>query len=292
VQYQWPQPGERWTWQQVAERARQAEQVLVIVNTRADALKALQALEDPAALHLSTSMCGVHRRVVLQEVRRRLDVKEPCRLVSTQLIEAGVDVDFPLVLRAIGPFDSITQAAGRCNREGQLPLGTTIIFDPAEGGLPPGPYRVGTGITKALLGEGPVDGADLAVYRRYFEMLYRCVNRDEPLVQEARRNLDYPEVATRFRMIGETTPIIVPYTHPEKPAQLADLLQALQSQQGQARAIVRQLQPYMVSVRAKDLKKALAQKRVIEIMPDVYLWVETYDPVSGIAIGKQGDDLP
>ena len=287
VQYQWPAPGERWTWQQVAERARQAEQALVIVNTRADAVKVLQVMEDPVALHLSTSMCGAHRRIVLQEVRRRLKAGEPCRLVSTQLIEAGVDVDFPLVLRAIGPFDSIAQAAGRCNREGSPLLGTVIVFDPVDGSLPPGPYRTGTGITRMLLKEGIVDSADLTVYQRYFEQYYRSINRDEPQVQEVRRSLDYPEVARRFRMIQqEMTPVVVPYQHPEKPTQFADLLQAFQLQQGQTRDLMRQLQPYMVSVRANDLEKALAQRRVEEIMPGVYRWLEPYHPVFGLVIEK------
>lgn len=290
VQYQWPRPGECWTWQQVADRACQAEQVLVIVNTRADAVSVLQALEDPAALHLSTSMCGAHRRVVLQEVRRRLDAGAPCRLVSTQLIEAGVDVDFPLVLRTIGPFDSIAQAAGRCNREGLLPLlGTVIVFDPIEGSLPPGPYRTGTGITRMLLTEGSIDSADLALYRRYFEQYYRSVSRDEPGVQAARRILDYPEVALRFQMIQEeTVPVIVPYSHPEKPTQLADLLQALQLQQGQPREIVRQLQPYVVALRMKAVEKAAAHQLVTELLPGLWSWlrVETYDPVYGLVIEK------
>jgi CRISPR-associated endonuclease/helicase Cas3 len=164
------------------------------------------------------------------------------------------------------------------------------VFDPAEGSLPPGPYRTGTGITKALLKDGSVDSADLAIYQRYFEQYYRSTSRDEPQVQEVRRILDYPEVAARFHMIQEeTTPIIVPYSHPEKPTQFADLLQALQNQQGQVRDILRQLQPYMVSVRSKDLEKALAQELVVEIMPGVYQWVRLYDPVYGIVIDRQGN---
>src|SRR5206468_2934504 len=91
VHYQRPQAGETWTWEQVVEEMRNAAQVLAVVNTKGDALALLDALQDPEALHLSTLLCGAHRRDVLREVKRRLDHGHPCRLVSTQVVEAGVD---------------------------------------------------------------------------------------------------------------------------------------------------------------------------------------------------------
>src|SRR5205823_12528509 len=131
---------------------RGATQGMVVVNTKADALELLDALGDPDALHLSTLLCAAHRRAALTEVRRRLDAGEPCRLVATQVVEAGVDLDFPLVLRALGPLDRIVQAAGRANREGKRHQGgTVIVFFPQDGGVPPGPYKTGTDITRILL---------------------------------------------------------------------------------------------------------------------------------------------
>jgi CRISPR-associated endonuclease/helicase Cas3 len=288
VQYHWPQPGERWSWEDVAHRVRQAEQVLVIVNTRADAVTLLQLLSDIDVCHLSTSLCGAHRRVVLQDVRTRLKAGSPCRLIATQLIEAGVDVDFPLVLRALGPLDSIVQAAGRCNREGRLQQGTVIIFEPKEGSLPPGPYRIGTATTKGFLAEGPLDSTDLSLYRRYFERYYRRVNRDEPQVQAVRRLLDYPAIASRFRMIQEETfPVVVPYQHPEKPTEQADLLCELQQRQSSPREILRRLQPYMVNVRAHHLTRLCDLKLVEEILPGLMVWQGTYDDLYGLGRGKK-----
>src|SRR5690606_11092023 len=120
-------------------------------NTIADALALLNALDDPDALHLSTLLCGAHRRDVLMMVRQRLESGEPCRLVATQVVEAGVDIDFPLVLRALGPLDRIVQAAGRCNRSGRLERGRVVIFQPAEGGAPRGAYHTGTDLTAIIL---------------------------------------------------------------------------------------------------------------------------------------------
>ena len=124
VEYQLPRGGETWTWEEVADRVRAEQHILVIVNTRRDAIELIDTLtpddsfeeeDDPTLFHLSTRLCSAHRKAVLEEVRLRLKTGEPCRLIATQVIEAGVDVDFPLVMRALGPLDSIVQAAGRAN---------------------------------------------------------------------------------------------------------------------------------------------------------------------------------
>lgn len=283
VQYRWPRPGEQWTWDEVANVVRHTEQVLVIVNTRADALALIRILSDIEVLHLSTSLCGAHRRVVLQDVRARLQARVPCRLIATQLVEAGVDVDFPVVLRALGPLDNIIQAAGRCNREGLLEAGTMIIFDPKDGTLPPGSYRVGTSITRGLLAEGPLDTSDLTLARRYFERYYRSVNRDEPDVQVARRVLDYPETALRFRMINEdTVPVVVPYQHPDHSTVCANLLSALQQQQGSPRDVLRRLQPYIVNVPARHLMKLSDPTHAEEVIPGLYVWYGSYSTLLGL----------
>jgi CRISPR-associated endonuclease/helicase Cas3 len=296
VHYLWPQQGEKWTWQQVADRIGEEQQVLTIVNTRKDALKVLDALKlpnelnDPSVLHLSTYLCGAHRRVVLQEVRRRLKAGEPCRLISTQVIEAGVDIDFPLVLRAIGPLDRIAQAAGRCNREGKLSAGLVIVFDPVEGGMPSGPYKIGTQTTRALLADSTIDLDDPSVYLDYFERFYRYLNLDEYEVQAVRKSFDYPKVAEIFRLItDDTTPVVVSYNVPGESGIVEYLLDGLQNRSIHTRDYLCSLQPYMVNLRPKELAYAQQHGLVVEILPGLWLWQGRYDAVRGIVSDSMPD---
>jgi CRISPR-associated endonuclease/helicase Cas3 len=133
-------PG-RTTDAEIAQRFAEQPRMLCIVNSRRHAGGLFDLLKaDPrtseGARHLTTLMCPVHRRAVLADVRRRLEDGLPVRLIATSLIEAGVDVDFPEVWRAVAGLDSIAQAAGRCNREGRLERGRAVVFEPAEGAAP------------------------------------------------------------------------------------------------------------------------------------------------------------
>jgi CRISPR-associated endonuclease/helicase Cas3 len=124
---------------EVAEKLRLYEQVLCIVNTRQQALDIFNGLpESEENIHLSALMHPAHRTEKLEEIRRRLKPENslPCRVISTQLIEAGVDVDFPVVYRAAAGIDSIAQAAGRCNRNGlsKTPCPVSIFSFPEDGG--------------------------------------------------------------------------------------------------------------------------------------------------------------
>ena len=106
-------------WDALADRLNEREQVLCIVNSRKNAQQVFERFEGEGCFHLSTLMTPKHRRAVLKEIRECLKNKRPCRVVSTSLIEAGVDVDFPFVFREEAGLDAMLQAAGRCNREGK-----------------------------------------------------------------------------------------------------------------------------------------------------------------------------
>lgn len=271
------------SWEEVADRMCGERQALAIVNTKRDALALLDALAaagaDEGVLHLSTLLCGAHRRDVLAEVRRRLDSGEPCLLVSTQVVEAGVDIDFPVVLRAIGPLDAIVQAAGRCNRHGRQDRGSVTLFDPAEPTPLPVTYRQPTQeARKALRSGGRPD--DRAVLRRYYEELLTLVEPDGAGIQPLREAFDFPGVARAFRMIDPTVPIVVRYGDAVQRERIDLLIERLResSRAGHgARGALRELQPYIVQLFEGQLRQF--ESRVSEIAPGVFEWLGDYDGV-------------
>jgi CRISPR-associated endonuclease/helicase Cas3 len=272
------------SWGDIANEMRSEEQVLAIVNTKKDALALLAALDDSEALHLSTLLCGLHRQDVIEKVRLRLGKDEPCRLVSTQVVEAGVDLDFPLVLRAMGPLDSIIQSAGRCNREGLLERGRVVVFKPEGGGLPPGPYRTATDITAAMLRGGAIDPDDPATAREYLARVYNTAHTDREGIQALRARFEYPEVAQRFRMIDDDTESVVVTSYgPARERTLARrLLDNLKQGAPNARSLMRQLQPFLVSVYQGQTPVMARDGLLAEVMPGLWEWRGHYDSVTGI----------
>lgn len=310
VAYEWPALVEPWDWERVAQEMRTSSQALAIVNTKADALALLDALGDPEAFHLSTLLCGAHRRDVLTIIRKRLDAGRPCRVVSTQVVEAGVDLDFPLVMRAMGPLDRIVQAAGRCNRSGRLAAGRVVIFDPADGSQPPGPYRTGTDVTRGLLARGEMDPDDPSVFTAYFDGLFGSVPLDPKGVQKLRAGLAFQRVAETFRMIDEdTASVIVAYKglrdasveeqnevrnmdHGRISSELIEGLRGATTGRDPAlaRRLMARAQPYIVSVRQRQLERYPAGF-VSELGGGLWAWEGGYDDVRGMTLDRNPDDF-
>jgi CRISPR-associated endonuclease/helicase Cas3 len=207
-------------------------------------------------------------------IRDRLKAQQPCRVISTQLVEAGVDLDFPVVYRAEAGFDSIAQAAGRCNREGLLPMGLTYVFE-AEEEPPAGLLRAAAQAGKELSSIYSDPLAPDAI-EAYFRLLYwsQKHNWDKRHVMEKmaidhtreRALLQFREVASAFRMIlDDQLPILVPYD--VKAEQWRDKLMA-----GNLPFVPqRELQPYLVSVRKEALWKMQERGFVQEHESGVWL---------------------
>lgn len=228
IQVSWPQEGEKTTWTDLAKELSNTKQILVVVNLKRHALALLKELkqrETPHVFHLSTNLCAEHRRAVLKQIRARLASEKPCRLVSTQCVEAGVDVDFPRVYRALAPLEAIAQAAGRCNREGRLNtlgrLGEVIVFEPEETGdwrrlYPTFAYYQATEVTRVLLTAqgGQLDINGPATFQTYYRRLY---NLNNPATQNKELNeallaTDFIEVSRLYRIIDtDAIQVLVPW---------------------------------------------------------------------------------
>lgn len=277
-------PRARWTWEEVAENLLSASperRAMVVVNTKKDALALLDRLGDGSVLHLSTLLCGAHRRDVLEEVGRRLGADEPCLLVATQVVEAGVDLDFPVVFRAMGPLDRIAQTAGRCNREGKLALlGKVVVFEPEEGRMPPGEYRTGADEARNMLENGR-DLHDPEVFREYFRNLYQGVDTDARGIQKLRKEFDFPEVARRYRLISDASvPVIVRYGEAWAEGGEMDELVGKIRKRGIFGRDHRRLQPYAVSMFEREFEKRRDETE--PIAEGVFLWNGKYDALRGI----------
>jgi CRISPR-associated endonuclease/helicase Cas3 len=268
------------SWQELADELSREKQVMVILNTRKDALSLIDALNDKEDLfHLSTLLCGMHRRLILREVKRRLKNGLPVRLISTQVVEAGVDIDFPVVYRAIGPFDRIVQAAGRCNREGKLSQeqrGRVVIFEPSEGRTPRGPYK--TGLEKAKLLLMQYDISELhnpELYSIYFEKLFADVDTDKKKIQAHREVLDYPKVNSEYRLIEQNTvPVLINCESATKRLK--------EWKYQPCRRTWQRLQPLLVNMFEYEVQKLKAEGWLEPISKGFYLSFGMYDRLKGL----------
>jgi CRISPR-associated endonuclease Cas3-HD len=228
----WPKMDCGTSWAELAEELSQHEQLLCIVNLKRHALMLYEELGKHVSeglFHLSTNMCPSHRMTILDAVRSLLELGKACRLVSTQCVEAGVDVDFPLVCRAFGPLEAITQASGRCNRNGRASNGCVQVFLPEEESYPDGSYRQAASVTRMLLKEhGDLDIDQPETFTRYYALLYdlsKPENQGREL-REAIKDQHFVRVAQEYRVIEKNAiNVLVAYDH-EVFRQLADEVRA------------------------------------------------------------------
>lgn len=265
----------RKTWEGIADELRGFRQVLCVVNTRKDC-RDLYGLMPDGTIHLSASMCGEHRSRTIARIKEMLLRGEPVRVISTQLIEAGVDVDFPVVYRAFAGLASIAQSAGRCNREGRLSEpGRVVVFMPPRES-PRGELRNGEYATADLLHmeARPALDAPEAFPLYYAKLQARAHTLGEEfdgwLVQNARAlQFQFREAAAAFRMIGDdAVAVIVRYGDNGK---LIDQLHAV----GPKRLVMRRLQRFTVTMPQGILGDLLERGFVEEMHPGVY--VQTMD---------------
>jgi CRISPR-associated endonuclease/helicase Cas3 len=287
-----PLTDEKCSWDEIAGRMSQYPQVLCVVNTTKDARELFRLLPQENRFHLSARLCPAHRQEKLRLIRERLASGQPCRLVSTQLIEAGVDVDFPVAFRALGPLDSIIQTAGRCNREGHfVEPRPVIVFRPQNGGLPPGAYRIAAAKTEEFLARHPDTPLDQPqTYTKYFSELYQLLGRqsaeDDP-VFAASKAFDFPKAAEECRLIGEDTrSVLVKWGLGEQ------FIAKLRREKRLSPQEWRQVQRFSVNLHQGEFLDAQAKGYIVEAIEDVWFWNSQYDDDLGICHPDLNDFCP
>ncbi len=271
----WPaDPQTPISWESLADRLADEPSVLCVVHRRDDAQRLTGLLDervgDEKTIHLSATMCAEHRLEKIREIRTFLQGGAAVRVVSTQLVEAGVDLDFPVVYRALGGLDSIAQAGGRCNREGRLAGGRVEVFVAMS--VPPMGIPVkALEVTKGLLAaRGALDIHDPALYDEYFKRLYNLTDHDAKDIQKKRAKLAFKDVAAAFRMIEDdwSESVIVPYG---RAAQLlADLDRRLASGLPISwRLELRKLQRFTVQIARKTADDWRARGYLLPLGEDI-----------------------
>ena len=286
-------------WEEVAAQLTAEDCVLAIVSTR-KAARTLHGLMPPGTLHLSALMCGAHRQAVIAQIKERLRAKregrdlEPLRVVSTQLVEAGVDMDFPVVYRALAGLDSIAQAAGRCNREGLLAgKGRVVVFVPPEP-PPKGALRKAAQACVSTLHGRQADPLARPLFERYFREFYYTQALDahaivDKLKVEPRTlAVQFRSAAEAFRLIDDEDSASVVVRYAAQHDEIEKLLRILATE-GPQRWLMRKLQRYTVSIPQREANAMLARGDVTLAMPGLYALQDTDNLYSNI-LGLLADD--
>lgn len=244
---------------ELLDKLAEHDQVLCIVNSKKHARVLYEKLHTEDAFHLSTRMCPAHRTEVLKAIKERLGAGSKCQVVSTQLVEAGVDLDFPVVYRSMAGIDSIAQAAGRCNREGLRSEGQVYVFWPEKHGMPGG-WLSRTATLGGMVFKRLDDPLALKGVEEYFASLYDIDANEldrkgimlEIKEQETLLRFPFRSIAEKFKLIDDnTSTVVIPWD---------DVCRRMLQEAGRSPipgSYVRMLQRYGVGVYEQELKELL-----------------------------------
>jgi len=278
-------------------RLKARKQVLCIVNTRKHASGLFGLLEGEGNYHLSTLMCPAHRRQKLAEIRQRLENGQVCRVISTTVMEAGIDVDFPVGYRALTGLDSINQAAGRVNREMKRGVSEMFIFEPQSEFIKKTPRYISQAVevARAVLRDHADMPISIPAIDAYFGRLYSLqdpqafdVKGIMEYFDDSAGKFEFAKAAQAFQVIEDPTEtVIIPFNEEAK-----HLIEELKYTQYPS-SILRKLQPYTVSIYQGEFE-ALSSKGVILTIAEEYAILnpehfnEYYSPDRGILVPESG----
>ena len=284
------QAKEDWSEEYLAEELNQVQQALCVVNVRATAQRVYELLEEEGSYCLTTLLCPADRKRLLEEIRTRLKNNQPCRVVSTSLIEAGVDLDFPAVWREHAGLDSVLQAAGRCNREGKRTAEQSVVtvFTLEEQTIPENIQQ--NAQAARYVWNNNSSGVDsIQSISNYFDYLMLLKNTGqskwETELMEWIKELAYRKVAERFHLIEDNQyTIYLPVEEMEE--QIAKLKKGKVS-----RTLYRQLAQFAVSIPVSDCRKLEELHLLCPVGERAYVLEDMryYSPQKGLELNKQLD---
>lgn len=283
------------SWKEISESLVEHEQVLCIVNSRRDCHD-LFRLMPKGTIYLSALMCGAHRAKCVQGIRDGLKSTKPLRVIATQLVEAGVDIDFPVVYRAMAGLDSIAQAAGRCNREGGLnsigQLGQVHVFTPPE---PPhaGILRKGYDKTIELMACGEIDPSHPESHSKYFSLLCHSVNDSgQHFLDKLVPDDTTKTFAISFRTVGQSFRLIDDQYRPVfvHHGEGSDHIKELKTS-GPYRDLLRKLQRYTVNIPSWAIPRLIGQSDIEETEDGYLIWEGYYSEITGLDYFGDGPEI-
>ena len=275
----------------VADMVSGHYQTYCIMNTRAAAKEVFNRVAVHGdAFHLSTNMCPKHRMAVLSEVKRRLNASEPCRLITTQLIECGVDLDFPEQgFRQSAPLPSVLQAGGRTNREGTRPEGICHVFELQDAVYPgskkrqPGEYERMTITSRPYFKKYIDELSRPHIVRQFFASLHDLSNLDSREILQSESKLSFESSAKHYQLIDEdTVTVLTPYAANNLAA---DARSDLNVNGFVPSSLMSQIASYSVSIHpgsAIQAEKAGLVEPLHPNLPDIKVWLGDYHPDLGL----------
>ena len=273
------------TKEELSERVKENRQVLCIVNKKKSAKEIFEMLKDEEnTFYLTTNLCPVHRSRLLQEIRSCLEENKSCRVISTSLVEAGVDLDFPCVYRESAGLDNIIQSAGRCNREGKFSKDESFVFVftlSDEKIIPSQRLRVNA--TNLVCEKYVSDLSSPQAIKYYFDFLHKFdgskLDKEGILELHEKKSMPFPEIAEKFKLIKEDTKsIFIPFDERAREIEVK-LLEGEVSL-----SLLRKANRYMINVYLDAYKKMLAAQKIKLIDESISVLVDfdIYDARTGL----------
>lgn len=256
------------------------EPVLIVCNTKKKAKALYYSIKEKGnmqVLHLSTNMCQKHRMAVIDKVKSKLKNGEKLILCSTQLIEAGVDMDFPIVFRELAPLESIIQSAGRCNREGKLEKGKVFLFQLEEKGQPSAEYKTFTQFAQLCYHNNENRLTDADFYAEYYTDIVKLYAPEDTITPK-REKLMFQDVADKYHIIDSSATSLFVYRYNEESLQL---YKEITCKEYLSRKDYQQIEQYCVQVYNKFERDN--SDKIAETTNGIKVWSGAYSEEFGLS---------